>query len=214
LIATREHRRAITAHLDAAGFSIHEALEADQLVCLDAAETLEQVLWDGKPDWTRFHRTIDAALERVRPATGADECRAFGELVGLLWRAGEFAAAVELEVFWNQVLAERACRLFCAYPIDIFGEAVPPGQLHALLAVHTHCFSPNAALDVALDNALDEVLGARANAFRQVVAFMTPASDTMGPPAEQVILWLRNMLPDQADEILRRTRQHLRAAGA
>ncbi|MEP6573604.1 MAG: MEDS domain-containing protein [Gemmatimonadota bacterium] len=211
VIATREHQAQIWAELEAAGYSCAEAERTGRLLRLDAHQTLEQVLRAGKPDWALFEATINRALEQVQGSSGSADRRAFGELVGLLWKAGELAAAIELEVFWNQLLKQHSFRLFCAYPIDIFGGEFRIGNLSSLLSAHTHFFSSNPALEVAVNRALDEVLGPRAARMREVMETMATGSSTVVPRAERMILWLRNMVPDQADEILERARQYYRA---
>jgi hypothetical protein len=212
LIATDEHRVAICSHLEAAGISTAEAERDRRFLALDAHDTLARILNDGKPDWSRFEATVGTALGQVQPRAVSTDRRAFGELVGLLWRAGELAAAIELEVFWNQVLKQRAFRLFCAYPIDIFGNDFRIGNLNSLLSAHTHFFSSNPTLEAAVDRALDEVLGARAQGLRELMETMTPGTTTVVPQGERMILWLWNMVPDHADEILKRARLYYRAS--
>jgi hypothetical protein len=42
--------------------------------------------------------------------------RAYGEMVALLWDAGNVAGAIELEALWNDLLDDVRFGLFCAYP--------------------------------------------------------------------------------------------------
>src|SRR6185312_4095495 len=95
--------------------------------------------------------------------------RAYGEMVGLLWRAGEFDAAIRLEELWNELLKSGDASLFCAYPIDIFSADFKVGKVDALLCAHTHLLPVDPALDGALNRAMDEVLGARVEGLRQLV---------------------------------------------
>ena len=75
--------------------------EAGQLVTLDAADTLAELMVGDHPDPARF----DAAVgEAVRDAlVGGRRVRAHGEMVALLWDAGNVGAAIELEDLWNEL---------------------------------------------------------------------------------------------------------------
>ena len=43
-------------------------------------------------------------------------------MVGLLWKARQFAAAIRLEQLWNKLLEQSAFSFYCAYAIDVFGK--------------------------------------------------------------------------------------------
>jgi hypothetical protein len=63
-------------------------------------------------------------------------------------------------------------------------------------------------LDSAIHRAMDDVLGADAHGLQaRIDADLQPSWASM-PQAETAILWLRNNLPQQADEILLRARQY------
>jgi anti-sigma regulatory factor (Ser/Thr protein kinase) len=47
---------------------------------------------------------------------GTSPVRAFGEMVALLWGAGNVKAAMALESLWNDLAASRQFSLLCAYP--------------------------------------------------------------------------------------------------
>jgi len=84
-------------------------------------------------------------------------------MVGILWKAGRFSAAILLEQFWNDLLSRSPFNLFCAYPIDVFEQDFRPAHLDALLCAHTHLLptAANEDLDSAIDRAMDEILGRR-----------------------------------------------------
>ena len=79
-----------------------------------------------------------------------------------------------------------------------------------VLCAHTHLFPAglDGALDGAVNLAMDEVLGDRVEGLRDLIkANYRPAWGAV-PKAESVILWLRNNLPDLADAIVERARDH------
>jgi hypothetical protein len=129
-------------------------------------------------------------------------------MVGLLWQRDQFRAAVRLEQFWNKLMGAKALNLFCAYPIDLFGKDFQSETLDALLCEHTHLVPAgrNQDLHSAIERAMDEVLGS--DELRTRMEVDHPPSWASLPEAETVILWLRNNLPEQVEEILLRARHY------
>jgi MEDS: MEthanogen/methylotroph, DcmR Sensory domain len=92
----------------------------------------------GQPNWDRFETVIRRAMREVRPARDHGGLRAYGEMVGLLWSARQFSAAIRLEQFWNKLLARSSFHLYCAYSIEVSERE---SQIHALdgvLSTHTN----------------------------------------------------------------------------
>lgn len=140
LIATRAHTEAIVRGLpDEAGAC---AAAADgRFLMLDAEETLARFMVDGKPRWERFDEVVGTAVRGLHARAPGGHLRAFGEMVGVLWSAGQTAAAVELEDFWNRLLEQHAASLFCAYPIDVFQGQCDTDEFRTLAAAHTHVYA-------------------------------------------------------------------------
>jgi anti-sigma regulatory factor (Ser/Thr protein kinase) len=112
--ATPPHWRAIAARLEAAGIDVAAATAADSLVVLDALRLSSDLLVDGAPDKDRFDRLVG---QRVRDAAArGGGVRAFGEIVAVLWHAGDVAAVMALEALWNGLRREVAFTLLCGYP--------------------------------------------------------------------------------------------------
>jgi KaiC/GvpD/RAD55 family RecA-like ATPase len=141
VIATREHADAVTLQLVAANADAVSASRDGRLVMLDAQQTLDRFLVDGQPDQYLFRSIVGGVLQEVRRRSSTGRIRAFGEMVGLLWLAGERAAAARLEEYWNELLVGSTCSLFCAYPIDIFDGGAPVSGLDAILCAHTHMYA-------------------------------------------------------------------------
>jgi anti-sigma regulatory factor (Ser/Thr protein kinase) len=113
VIATDVHRGMFEAQLDAAGIDLAAAGRDGTFVSLDAAETMARFTVDGRIDADAFDRvigtTVRKAVQSGRPV------RAYGEMVALLWDAGNVLAAIELEKLWNALGSELRFSLFCAY---------------------------------------------------------------------------------------------------
>ena len=137
VIATPEHADAISQELALHGADAESASRDGRLVVLDARETLNRFLVAGQPDERLFRDVVGEVLAEAHRRSSTGHVRAFGEMVGLLWVAGERAAATRLEAYWNDLLRGAACSLFCAYPIDIY-ESGDTFGLDAVLGSHTH----------------------------------------------------------------------------
>jgi len=214
LIVTPEHRDLFSEELKSLGANLAAMIDSRQLIFRDAQETLAKFMIAGQPDWGRFENVARAAMRQVRPSSGIEGLRAYGEMVGLLWKARQFAAAIRLEQLWNKLLEQASFSLYCAYAIDVFGKEFAGANLDGVLCTHTHLIpaQPNGTLEAALNRAMDEILGVRAQALRVLIK----ASHTPGwaviPAAEAIVLWLRKNLPAQADEIVNRARTHYHLA--
>ena len=209
VITTPERNAAFAGGLRESGFEPNVAVRERKLLFADAEETLRRFMVDGQPDWRRFERTIGALIREVRPPADA-RLRAYGEIVGLLWQEGQFTAAVRLEQFWNNLMSAHALRLFCAYPIDVFGKDFDSETLDPLLCAHTHLVPAGRNRDLysAIHRAMDEILGANSQVLRARIEDDPQPSWASMPEAETMILWIRNNLPQHAEEILLRARQY------
>jgi hypothetical protein len=208
VVATPEHRELFCRQLERVGADPQSAVRNGQLEFLDAWQTLSRCMTGAQPDWRLFEGVIGAAIGRLRPAKAG--ARAYGEMVGLLWNTRQFAAANRLEQLWNRLLAQSSFSLYCAYAIDIFGKDFHAGSVDAILRAHTHVIpaQPDGNLEEALHWAMDEVLGARAEDVKTRIGSRRHRSWALMPNAETIVLWLREFLPSQAEDILVRARRH------
>jgi excisionase family DNA binding protein len=137
LIATASHRAAIDEALASGGScDLLAARARGQYVALDAAETLATFMVNGQPDPQRFNASVGDVIRRAgqsRPGV-----RAFGEMVALLWAAGNRAGAMCLEELWNDLQKNVRFTLFCAYPMSGFGnDDGQPVGLASVCAQHS-----------------------------------------------------------------------------
>jgi anti-sigma regulatory factor (Ser/Thr protein kinase) len=113
VIATESHRDAFEARVRDAGVDVAAARGEGTLVWLDAAATLARFMRDGHVDREAFFDVVGGVVH-VAAATGRP-VRAFGEMVALLWEAGDVMAAIELETHWNDLATAIPFSLYCAY---------------------------------------------------------------------------------------------------
>ena len=195
IIATKSHTELFLKQINEAGF------DASRVSCLDAHRTLNKFMVDGQPDWERFQNAVGPALQNAREVVHAVGLRAYGEMVGLLWTAGQFAAAIRLEQFWNRLLSRSSVNLFCAYPIDVLGKGFHENAVDALLCNHTHVIPARVDADFEpfLSLAMTEVLG---TGISSLIKPRPGQNWAVMPRSEAVVLALRSNAPNRADEIL------------
>ena len=205
VIGVPAHIQAISNKMRELGADPENLMWEGRLRFLDAEEMLSKFMVGGQPYWRRFERALGAPVEEIRAAVGHGGLRAYGEMVGVLWEAGQQSAAVRLEQFWNRLLTRCSASLFCGSPIDVFAEGFETTAIDALLCAHTHLIptTANGGLKSAVRRAMDSVLGPDARESMREDKSCWPAV----PEGEATLLWIRKNLPDQADEILALARE-------
>jgi hypothetical protein len=208
VIATAERRESLTSNLVRLGADVAAGLGQRQIALLDAQETLDRFMVDGQPNWELFEAAINDALSSIHSRAEDGAISAYGEMVGVLWQAGQHAAAIRLEEFWNKLLHVGGITLFCGYPIDVFADEFQAEHLEAVRCAHTHLISAGEedALQTAVNRALDDVLGEEAGEIRLRMAPEDPELEA--DSGEESILWLWKNLPHAAQGILACARQH------
>jgi hypothetical protein len=118
VIATPEHRLQIRGSLQARGFDVDEAMHSGHFVALDARETLDGLLVDGRVDRRKFNASIAPLIAQAE--LRHPRVLAFGEMVALLSAEGKHEMALALEKLWNELAVRHAFSLLCAYPRSAF----------------------------------------------------------------------------------------------
>ena len=145
IIATPLHCAAIEKQLIDRGVDLMGLKEQGVVTLLDAASTMSQFMVDGMPDPTRFRETIAPVIEKAAGERTDAVVRAYGEMVDLLWKAGQTAAAMRLENLWNSLSSTHAFSLLCGYAI---GNCYHDTAIDDICSRHSHVMS--ASGDAAL----------------------------------------------------------------
>ncbi len=156
VIATEQHRRLFAEYLCDAGLPI-DSLEDDGLyVSLDAAAVLRSFMIDGMPERDKFR---DAVVPFVLAASAKHRpLRAFGEMVGILWKAGNVRGAVRLEELWNEVVDSYGFTLYCAYSAPMIAETRDLRATAAMCHTHSNVIPPaHYAKNYDVDSPADQV---------------------------------------------------------
>jgi hypothetical protein len=139
VIAVPEHRAPLRAGLAAAGIDVDALASDGRLMMLDAAEVLGTFLVEGAPDAALFHANIGGVVRAA--AQHGRQVRAYGEMVALLWEAGDINAAIELERLWNELSNEAAFSLLCAYPVDLVSMPETADAFSEMCSLHRRVIS-------------------------------------------------------------------------
>jgi signal transduction histidine kinase len=138
VIATEEHRNAFAGALAARGLDVTEATSSGDLVMFDARETLATFMAGSMPDPERFLNSVGGVIGTT--ARGRQQCRAYGEMVDLLWRDGNPEGAIRLEELWNDLAEHYTFNLLCAYPMGNFYSESHAANFEHVCRTHSHVF--------------------------------------------------------------------------
>jgi hypothetical protein len=134
-IATPAHLAAFEAGLATRGVDIAAVRATGQLELLDAEATLPTLLDGGVLDIARFRAVVGDLVARLT-ADGREAC-IYGEMVALLWAAGDVTGALALEDLWNELARTRPFTLLCGYPLRGFGSEGSDAEFEGVCRRHT-----------------------------------------------------------------------------
>jgi hypothetical protein len=120
VVATAAHRDAILAQLRANHVEVHQLMIKGKLLLLDADVTLALFMRDGMPAAAAFDETFVPIMGQMSGGRKDRTVRAYGEMVDVLWKADKQAAAIRLEMLWNQLANTQDFKLLCGYSMGSF----------------------------------------------------------------------------------------------
>jgi len=212
-ITTPAHWHMIAEGLGASGVDVAALRATRQLLVRDAHHTLMSFMADGMLDRAGMQSIIIGALDSVRGA-GYTKVRAFGEMVDILNRRGNLAAAIRLEELWNELLDAERIALLCAYAVDAFDRTQYMAPLPSIGHVHSHLMPVEDCdrLERAIDRTFVDVFGIHGDTrlLRDLFVRQLPDATAM-PTAQGALFALRNVDTRLADAVLERAATHYRA---
>jgi signal transduction histidine kinase len=90
----------------------------------------------SEPDPELFRTVIGGAIEKSQRMSGGSPVRAYGEMVDVLCREGNFVAAFEVEELWNELASVHRFALLCGYGMGSFSEATDAGRFQEVCSRH------------------------------------------------------------------------------
>jgi len=131
VVATAAHREILARVMADSGIDVESAQQTGSLCMLDADETLSNFMVVDRPHPSQFESVIEPILSEA--GANGRPVRVFGEMVAVLWEAGQVSAAMDLETCWNELLERSRFLLLCAYPAGAIGsDAQAAGELCGL----------------------------------------------------------------------------------
>jgi len=143
VIATNAHLSSIVPRIERAA----RGPRAGKLICAEAHRALAGFMVDGWPDDERFFSTIGALVADASARAESAPIHAFGEMVAVLGAAGQYDAALRLEMLWNELARRHAFKLFCAYPKALFSNPEQCGVFGAICREHGRVLPGEVLLD-------------------------------------------------------------------
>lgn len=135
--APAERMNAIHDDMEKRGVDCREAVKRGRLEFVDAHDALEAIIYGGTVDAQAFDAVIGERVRDMLARRHAPALHVYGELVGVLWKDGNEAGAVELERLWNELGDGVPLHLYCGYPLDGFDQRVWSANMEAVLSAHT-----------------------------------------------------------------------------
>lgn len=212
-IATEAHWPPIRARLEKRGWNVDELQASGALIVRDAAATLQAISESGVPNARRFREVIGAVLDEATAGEPGIRVRAFGEMVDLLARDGDEAAADVLEGLWNALASQRRFTLLCGYKIDVFDVTSHTTLLPQVYRSHTHVLpTPDAErLELAVNRALSDVLG-ETDTQKVYARVHVQSRDRQISSAQLALMWVSAHMPRTAEQVLAAAQTHFAAA--
>jgi hypothetical protein len=212
LIAIEPHFDGLRARLEADGRDSTVLCSDGQMICIDAATCLAEIMHGREPDYEAFHSVVGEIIAETRGRFPG--LLAYGELVNLLWHQGNAEAADRLERWWNELIAQHGFSLLCGYRVDPFDEREQAG-LCAICRTHTHLIptADDDRFEEAVERAIKDVFpSGDERAVRDALGDRCALLTHM-PRGQAALLALHEMMPLVAQDVRTRARYHYRRGG-
>lgn len=216
LAPTGDHWKPMRAQLEAKGVDVQLAQERGQLMVVDAQEFLPRIMRNAMPDTAVFNDVVGDVIDDARAGGRYERVRIWGELVDVLWERGDVAASMSLEDLFDQVGKKRELSTFCSFRMDNFNNDVHARMLPRLGTNHSHLIPVDdyGRLERAVADALEETVGADEASVLQARLRSRYQPPFNMPPAQALLLALRQFLPALADPVLQLSRELYALAGS
>jgi hypothetical protein len=216
LVPTVAHWNAFRPRLEAEGVNVKDAEAQGQLTIVDADALLPRFMQKAMPDGPMFLGLAGEIIARTRGAGRFPKVRWWGEMVNILWERGDVAASMNLEDLFDQVSHSQDIAIFCSFLMDNFNGEVHTHMLPRLGENHSHLIPVEdyAGLERAVAQALREIVGPDEAGILQDRLTSHYQQPFSMPPAQALLLAMRQSLPTVAEAVLQRSRHLYLASGS
>jgi hypothetical protein len=141
-VATRHNCRQFRNELEARGVDVRSALDRGQLAFVTVEEVLLRILRDNQPDAVQFERLVRTLLARCRRDGRFRHVHIYGEIVNVLWQAGNSSATLRLEELWNELREVEPFTLYCGFHVDRSPADLLKGPMANVIHTHSKLIEP------------------------------------------------------------------------
>jgi hypothetical protein len=208
LVPTIAHWDAFRPRLEAEGVDVKAAQNRGQLSIVDADDLMPGFMREAMPDAPLFLGLAADVIARAHGDGRYPRVRWWGEMVNILWERGEVAASMNLEDLFDQLADKHGIAIFCSFLMDNFNGDVHARMLPRLGENHSHLIPVEdyARLERAVSEALRETVGPEESRVLADQLLSRYPGPFQMPRSQALLLALRQVLPQIADDVLLRSR--------
>jgi CheY-like chemotaxis protein len=180
----------------AVGHDLSPAEVASRMLFVDVDLALRELMDGDMPSRVRFEQIFASIIAQVREENEHGTIWIYGEMVDLLCKSGNYAAALELEELGNALRGRDRLAILCGYALDGFDEDVSADRFREVCRVHTHVNPAEGFTEAPDDRARFEqiaLLQQRSRALDRLLArnapapALAPASPTAGSSTVYIV---------------------------
>jgi hypothetical protein len=208
LVATDPNWANISRRLEGQGFDIPALFDRGQLTLLNASETLPKFMSHGMPDGKVFKPLASQTIEKARCGGKYSRVRWWGEMVNVLYVDGNGTGSHRLEQFFDEIAHEETVAVFCSFLMDQYDPHIYDEAFANVCRTHSHVIPTRdyRSHRDAVNAAVSEVVGPIEGDLLRSLITWEGASGM--PSSQELLLWVRETLPDAFPEILEKAKSY------
>jgi hypothetical protein len=208
LVATQPHWQNISGRLRAKGFDCEALFRRGQLTLLDADTTLPKFMVGNLPDGDIFKPLARQTIAKARAGGKFPRVRWWGEMVNVLYVAGNKRGSHRLEELFDEVAHQESIAIFCSFLMDKFDPSIYEEAFGNVCSTHSHVIPADdyARHRLTVNRAVADVVGDIRGAMLQSLISWKNVPSHM-PSSQALLLWLREHMPEQFAPVLARARE-------
>lgn len=210
MVATGPNWANISGRLLSKGFNLDDLFRRGQLVLLDAEQTLPRLLVGDMPDAKTFKSFAEATIEQARADRKFPRVRWWGEMVNLLYLAGNQSGSTRLDELFDEVGCEESIPILHSFLMDKYDPGIYDRAFGNVCLTHVQVIP---AEDYALhrkvvDRAVGEVIGPIEGPLLRSLASWAQGRSLGMPTSQSILLWVKDVLPTKFHEVLACARKY------
>jgi DcmR-like sensory protein len=210
IVATEANWANISRRLLSKGFDPAEVLRLGRLTLIDADETLCRILVGDMPDAKTFKSFAKATIEHARAGGKFHRVRWWGEMVNLLYLAGNQRGSTLLDELFDDVVYEQSIAVFHSFLMDKYDPRIYDGVFGDVCRNHAHVIPADdyAIHRTIVDRAVGEVIGPIEGPLLRSLASWAHGGAPAMPASQSILLWVKDAVPTKFDEVLACARRY------